>query len=39
MAVSAIKHSNVVNGIDVTALGDIIEQVKDDLPRDWWSFG
>src|SRR5262245_66350868 len=30
MAVSAITQSNVVNGIDVTALGDIIEQVKDD---------
>ena len=30
MAVSAIKQSNVVNGIDVTALGDIIEQVMDD---------
>src|SRR5262245_59220820 len=29
MAVSAIKQSNVVNGIDVTALGDIIEQVKE----------
>ena len=30
MAVSAIKQSNVINGIDVTALGDIIEQVKND---------
>src|SRR5262245_20153096 len=30
MTVSAIKQSNVGNGSDVTALGDIIEQVKDD---------
>src|SRR5262245_59125114 len=30
MAVSAIKQSNVVNGVDVNALRDVIEQVKDD---------
>ena len=28
MAVSAIKQSSVVNGIDVDTLKDIIEQVK-----------
>jgi uncharacterized OsmC-like protein len=30
MSVTAIKQTNVVNGIDVAALKDVIEQVKDD---------
>src|SRR5919106_455613 len=30
MSVTATKQTNVVNGIDVAALKDVIEQVKDD---------
>ena len=38
MAVSAIKQSNVVNGIDVNALRDVIEQVKDDPAKGMVEF-
>jgi len=38
MALSAIKQSNVVNGIDVDALRDVIEQVKDDPAKGMVEF-